>query len=755
MYISGKDSIAAMVGDARGTMRNNWYNGMTVVVKKTDGREYTGFGYARGEIFGDFDGLRSATQGYLPIEEGNLKKGLTWNYDLYHDTLTVSGTADEGYKLASVTATYLDDADEKQTKISYEREFYLPSHPITITAAYGAPLEIADSLKPCSYDNPYLIRSVEDMILLSKATNAGVSWTKKNFFKVVPENAVFDFEGVTDFVPIGITNSGSGPEPPERLNGLSFHSSFDGNGVTIKNLHITGNSCVGLFGYVSADYEDAIENIIIDSSCSFTGKGNFTGSVVGGINFATIRNCKNMGAQVTGNYYVGGIAGHARYSTIENCLDLGSVKANSFVGGIVGYIDRPVTLKENKVGLGVDRNFEVIIEANERAGAVYAYNFRTSTFIDNLYNGLTVTVKVGDKEYHKLGYGFGSPVSDIPGIRSITNGTCGELEWEYDPYTKELVLLGEGAMGTFEPSTFYTDVKGEIESLTIGEGVTAISNKAFEDWTSLHTVIFDGCKLTSAADNAFEGCKAMAEGKVIVKKRSLLSTDTASALFTVISNGTLLSDEFVDLTEELTEADGKFLWHGGTFASYEHYRRTLEGVTFSEDHHWTTYYAAEDLVIPEGLTAYVVDDFNGSTVSISAIDYIPAGVGILLYSEESGNNYTVDAYTGDKTVYTSLLTGSLKEISLASGGGYVLYRDEFVKVSEGILPAKRCYLPLAEGVVAAARLRILSDETTSISERSGRDTDEASWYDLNGRKLEGKPLRKGVYIHQGRKIVVK
>ena len=32
--------------------------------------------------------------------------------------------------------------------------------------------------------------------------------------------------------------------------------------------------------------------------------------------------------------------------------------------------------------------------------------------------------------------------------------------------------------------------------------------------------------------------------------------------------------------------------------------------------------------------------------------------------------------------------------------------------------------------------------------------DEA-WYSLSGRKLNGKPTERGVYLHQGRKVVVK
>jgi hypothetical protein len=33
--------------------------------------------------------------------------------------------------------------------------------------------------------------------------------------------------------------------------------------------------------------------------------------------------------------------------------------------------------------------------------------------------------------------------------------------------------------------------------------------------------------------------------------------------------------------------------------------------------------------------------------------------------------------------------------------------------------------------------------------------DNGQWYDLNGRKLDGKPTKKGVYIQNGKKVVVK
>ena len=35
------------------------------------------------------------------------------------------------------------------------------------------------------------------------------------------------------------------------------------------------------------------------------------------------------------------------------------------------------------------------------------------------------------------------------------------------------------------------------------------------------------------------------------------------------------------------------------------------------------------------------------------------------------------------------------------------------------------------------------------------DNDADAWYTLDGRKLDSKPTRKGLYIHGGRKVVIK
>jgi hypothetical protein len=67
-------------------------------------------------------------------------------------------------------------------------------------------------------------------------------------------------------------------------------------------------------------------------------------------------------------------------------------------------------------------------------------------------------------------------------------------------------------------------------------------------------------------------------------------------------------------------------------------------------------------------------------------------------------------------------------------------------------------VPVSSGNNANIRIVFDNDETTEIEEvDSGQltvDSDD-SWYDLQGRKLDGQPTTKGVYIWKGKKVVVR
>ena len=110
-------------------------------------------------------------------------------------------------------------------------------------------------------------------------------------------------------------------------------------------------------------------------------------------------------------------------------------------------------------------------------------------------------------------------------------------------------------------------------------------------------------------------------------------------------------------------------------------------------------------------------------------------------------------------------TLTVKEFTAAetqAASYYVCNGKEFVQVrGAGSLGANKAYLKMnGSAAVNAPRLVIGfgGEGTTGISEEVRVKSEEfatAPYYDLNGRKLQGKPTQKGVYIQNGKKVVVK
>ena len=175
---------------------------------------------------------------------------------------------------------------------------------------------------------------------------------------------------------------------------------------------------------------------------------------------------------------------------------------------------------------------------------------------------------------------------------------------------------------------------------------------------------------------------------------------------------------------------------------------------------WATYYAAENLTLPEQLKAYIVTGVTGTTVNVDEVTYIPQGVAVLLEKLEEFDMLYAAAYDGEVGTFTANQLRGCAEATPVAGltaenDIYVLYNDEFVKTTKGTIPVNRCYLPVSKQAAAPARLTIgLDDEETGIGAtlmNSERVNSEV--YSLSGLRV-AQPT-KGLYIMDGRKVVVK
>ena len=146
----------------------------------------------------------------------------------------------------------------------------------------------------------------------------------------------------------------------------------------------------------------------------------------------------------------------------------------------------------------------------------------------------------------------------------------------------------------------------------------------------------------------------------------------------------------------------------------------LDGVEFVNDA-YASWYGDKDFALPAGITAWVVSSIEGDVTVIEPVNYIPAGVGVLLHSDTPVETVSASTYTGAATSVTSLLQGVLEDTAVSNG--YVLYDDMFIRIKAGTLAAHRCYLPLPEPTNAPMRLRIsTAGVVTAISDISTEAT---------------------------------
>lgn len=87
---------------------------------------------------------------------------------------------------------------------------------------------------------------------------------------------------------------------------------------------------------------------------------------------------------------------------------------------------------------------------------------------------------------------------------------------------------------------------------------------------------------------------------------------------------------------------------------------------------------------------------------------------------------------------------------------YVLVDGIFQRSTSGTLAARNCYLELnSNSKPAGARsFNLWIPDVTGIGVVSNTQQQDDCWYGLNGMRLS-QPVKKGIYVHRGKKIVIK
>lgn len=175
---------------------------------------------------------------------------------------------------------------------------------------------------------------------------------------------------------------------------------------------------------------------------------------------------------------------------------------------------------------------------------------------------------------------------------------------------------------------------------------------------------------------------------------------------------------------------------------------------------YATYATTNNIVVPDNndvkvMTVKVNDDKNSITLhNVAAGTLIPANTGILVKAAQGDYNFVVTSDAGTpldndlKAATEAVTSDGAKYFALATlSDGKV----GFAKVATGVnIPAGKAYLMVENGT--AAKFFGLDGEATGINSVKTAKADGA-YYTLEGVKTT-KPV-KGLYIHNGKKIVVK
>lgn len=304
---------------------------------------------------------------------------------------------------------------------------------------------------------------------------------------------------------------------------------------------------------------------------------------------------------------------------------------------------------------------------------------------------------------------------------------------------------------------------GETATVTLtldGKGAASIKEDAAAPWDVQKTKITNvvvGAEITELGKGLFSGCTALVA--VEIKNDAAIVTLGENA---IPANKGLEVDVPGNLFNEYETTDG---WK--TFKITSTTGVEMAGVAFEANNSYDTFCSSKKAVkIPSVLKAFVITAIKDNAVVIEEIKdgIIPADVPVLLLSKElkskdlkSGKFYT--AATDDKGgSYKSILEVAVEKKEVKLGEVYLLYNDVFYLSQKGTIPAGGIYLPKP---VSKTRSALViggeNDGTTGIID-AARLIDNGlsgSWYDLSGRKFNGKPTTKGIYIINGKKVVIK
>ena len=556
---------------------------------------------------------------------------------------------------------------------------------------------------------PYTIRYTSDLDHLATFVNKGQDYSGVYF--VLSNDIAYSHSSDWNYADSenNYTAIGTFEHP--------FKGTFDGQGYTISGIRIykkytTSNKSYmdqGLFGYVGEGGNVKRVNLADTRITAYTSGGGIAGRVYK----STIEDC-SVGNDVWIHAVEkdaddqGGIVGCSQSGTVRRCISRATLAINSdltgchYFGGIVGNNNNQII---DCIAIGV-----IIPNVNGR-GAIVGYSYGDNDLTRNYYRDC----KVASNNVTPTGVGVG------------------KSKYNTDTYD---VSNKQGALALYA-ITLGTDV---TLVRTVKATLPNTNNKTNKTYANGADIEDQPYAYATATVNL--GYNSVPDGKTPVYTATNGGTISGSTLTMPASDVTVsagLYDNSLSLTANSANASNWTTFYCG-------------GVGYSVGNDVTIYKAAKN-----GTSSVTLTEVSGGI--------IPAGQAVILKATASSVALTLtqDAATGDYTG-NELLGVDVETPQDANKTYYVLSKPAekdfgFYKLKNSVnLGANKAYLEVATtGAPGFLGFDVDGETTGIISNTDFTDsTDKAGeWYSLDGRKLQGKPTEKGLYIVNGRKVVIK
>ena len=749
-------NIGAVLGKNDGsTIQNNYYEGCTI----DDVTNPTNVGTGSGDIDGARIALPVIVPDHLSLNTGTTN-GIVYNGQIYGgatESLTFDIDESDGrfcqYTVTGPASLALTGASALTLVIDADAT-------TTVTISASGVWD-ADNGADGGADHPYLITTAEDMDYLASCVNNGVTFSGK-YFKLGnditynPDLLTVDLDGdgtnESNYTPIG------------RDTDHYFQGNFDGSGHTLSGIRInlnpnpTGtdaekafNDYLGIFGCIR--YDGVVTDVTV-SNTRITGR-RFVGGIAGKVTdtrSVIINNCYVMSdVYIGGDTSIGGIAGFLTgnmasiLGTVSNCYVMSNVSIESQsgeVGGIVGQNGGIVTnchVRDNvTIKLSNSYVFDTGVIVGENSGTIC---YCTCTDVP-----IIVGSDVTELEW----------IGGIAGYSSRTVQNCLAVGVTI-PSVTTINCIGAivGEYSSTLDHNYYINCTVAGATANIGSSCRVGNTYTYElcDCTENYGAVPAIALYDSGAKASGNGSTITAannnQKNVALYERKLYKDGDWNTL--CLPFGVTDGDDTDGITFSGTPLEGATVMELDADGIYDGHQTGLDASS------GTLYLNFKAVTEIEAGRPYIVkwtkpNDYDSAPFEYDVFNPVFSSVTV------TGSASTTVAFNGGKFcgTYDPIHFSAEDQTTFFLGAANTLY---YPQPSGGEYPsigAFRAYFHVSDTGNSAIAFRLnFGDDATGVASPQPSPEGKGTWYDLAGRKLDGEPTAPGIYIKDGRKIIVK